>query len=141
MNDITPVLPSQPKTKRRSIKRKFLVALLVLSLLPMILFLAISRFVMMDVRDDTKAALIQRAHADIGRLTKNQAGIARAILDKIEGETQMAAFFAQALLRDPAAFGHTRSYSANEKPEDIQPPPNMFWRPASPGPPPNPRWT
>jgi sigma-B regulation protein RsbU (phosphoserine phosphatase) len=119
MADVTPVLPSQPKTKRRSIKTKFLLALLALSLAPLILFVAITRSVMMDAREDVKAALIQHAHADMGRMTKNQAAIARAMLDKVEVETQMAAFFAQALLRDPAAFGHTRSYSANEKPEDI----------------------
>jgi sigma-B regulation protein RsbU (phosphoserine phosphatase) len=119
MNDVKPVLTTQPKTKRRSIKTKFLLALLVLSLLPLILFVAITRFVLLDVREDIKAALIQRAHADIGRLTKSQASIASAMLDKVEAETQMVAFFAQALLRDPAAFGHTRSYSRFEKPKDI----------------------
>ena len=93
--------------------------MLVLSLLPLILFMAITRTVMVDVREDVRAALIRHAHADIGRLTRSQAIIASAILDKVEVETQMAAFFAQALLRDPGAFGHARSYSANEKPGDI----------------------
>ena len=41
MTDVTPVLPSQPTTKRRSIKTKFLLALLALSLLPLILIVAI----------------------------------------------------------------------------------------------------
>jgi len=91
MNDVTPVLTTQPKTKRRSIKTKFLLALLVLSLVPLILFVAISRSVVMDVRDDIKAALIQRATRDISRLTKSQASIARAMLDRVEAETQMVA--------------------------------------------------
>ena len=77
MNDATPVLTTRPKTKRRSIKTKILLALLVLSLAPLILFVAISRSVVMDVRDDIKAALIQRATRDISRLTKSQASIAR----------------------------------------------------------------
>ena len=119
MTDVTPALPSQPTTKRRSIKTKFLLALLTLSLLPLILFVAITRTVLVDMREDVRAALIRHAHADIGRLTRSQAIIASAILDKVEVETQMAAYFARALLRDPGAFGHTRSYSANEKPGDI----------------------
>jgi len=119
MTDVMPVMSFQPKTRRWSIKTKFLLALLALALAPLILFVAITRSVMMDAREDVKAALIQHAHADMGRMTGNQAAIARAMLDKVEVETQMAAFFAQALLRDPAAFGRTRSYSANEKPEDI----------------------
>ena len=119
MIDVTPAPPSQPKTKRRSIKTKFLVALLVLSLLPLILFVAITRSVLLDARDDVKAALMRQAHREISLQDKNQATIATAMFAQVEAETQMAAFFAQALLRDPAAFGHTRSYSANEKPEDI----------------------
>src|SRR5271156_6842620 len=107
MTDITPAPPSQPKTKRRSIKTKFLVALLVLSLLPLILFVAITRSVLLDVGDDLRAALIRNAHREIGLLDRNQATIATAMLAKVEAETQMTAFFAQALLRDPAAFGHT----------------------------------
>jgi len=119
VTDVARVLPSQLKSKRRSIKTKILVALLVLSLLPLILFVAITRFVMMDAREDIRATLIQHVQADIGRLTNNQANIARAMLDKVEVETRTAAFFAQALLRHPGAFGHTRSYSASEKPEDV----------------------
>ena len=119
MTDVKPAPPSQLKTKRRSIKTKFLVALLVLSLLPLILFVAITRSVLLDVRDDVKAALIRNAHKEIGLLNRNQATIATAMLAKVEAETQMAAFFARALLRNPSAFGHARSYSANEKPEDI----------------------
>jgi serine phosphatase RsbU (regulator of sigma subunit) len=119
MVDVTPALPPQPTTKRRSIKTKFLLALLSLSLLPLILFVAVTRSVMMDLREDVRAALIQHAQADIGRLASSQATIATAMLDKVEAETQMAAYFARELLRDPGAFGHTRSYSANEKPEDI----------------------
>jgi sigma-B regulation protein RsbU (phosphoserine phosphatase) len=114
----TPVLTAQRKTKRTSIKTKFLLALLVLSLLPLILFMAIARYVMMDLRNEVKKEFLQSAHADIGRLAKSQAAIARAMLGKVEMETQTAAFFAQALLRDPAAFSHTRSYSASDKPED-----------------------
>jgi serine phosphatase RsbU (regulator of sigma subunit) len=119
MNDVTPVLTTQPKTKHRSIKTKFLLALLALSLLPLILFVAITRSVLSDVQDDVEANIIHHAHADVARLAKNQATIATAILDKVEMETRMAAFFAQALLRDPGAFDHTRSYPASEKPQDI----------------------
>ena len=119
MTDVTPAPPSQPNTKRRSIKTKFLVALLVLSLLPLILFVAITRSVLLDARDDVKTALIRQAHREISLQDKNQATIATAMFAQVEAETQMAAFFAQALLHNPAAFGHTRSYSTNEKPEDI----------------------
>jgi sigma-B regulation protein RsbU (phosphoserine phosphatase) len=118
MADVTAVLRSSPKTRRRSIKTKFLVALLLLSLLPLLLFAAITRYITMDLRHHVKEDLIQHAHEDIARLAKSQATIASAMLDKIEGETQLAAFFFQSLLRDPSAFGHTRSYSADEEPED-----------------------
>ena len=138
MTDVAPVMSSQPKTRRRSIKTKFLVALLALALAPLILFVAITHSVMVDLREDVKAALIRQAYRDIGLLDKNQAVIATAMLEKVEAETQMAAFFARALVRDPALgqidpIRRTRNRKT--------PPPNMFWRPASPWPPPNPRWT
>jgi phosphoserine phosphatase RsbU/P len=119
MTDVTSVPPAHPKTKRRSIKTRFLLALLALSLLPLILLVAITRYIMMDSRNEVKATLIRESRHDISQLAKNQATIANAMLDKIELETRTAAFFFEVLLRAPSAFGHTQSDSANEKPGDI----------------------
>ena len=94
MTDVTPVLPPQPMTKRWSIKTKFLVALLVLSLLPLILFVAIGRSELMSLQEDVKAALMRNGREDIGRLVGNQATIATAMREKVEVETRMAASFA-----------------------------------------------
>src|ERR1700678_326359 len=106
MTEVTPNLP-----KRRSIKTKILLTLLALSLLPLVLLAVITRSVMVDMRDDVKSELIRHAHEDLLRMAKAQAAIANAMLDKVVAETQMVAFFTQALLRDPVAFGHVRSYS------------------------------
>jgi sigma-B regulation protein RsbU (phosphoserine phosphatase) len=119
MADVMPAMPFRPKTGRWSIKTKFLLASLALALAPLILFVAITRSVMIDLREDVETALIRHAHRDIGLLDRNQAAIASGLLEKVEAETQMAAFYAEALLRDPGAYSQSRSYSANERAENI----------------------
>jgi|SRR5271165_6448837 len=118
MTDVTPVLPFQQRMKRRSIKAKILLALLSLSLLPLILFVLISHPGMVYVSEHVRSELIREAHKDLVRLAEDQATIASAILDRVAVETRMVAFFAQTLLRNPSAFGRARSYSAAEKPDD-----------------------
>jgi serine phosphatase RsbU (regulator of sigma subunit) len=118
MTDVTPVLPFRQRMKPRSIKARILLAMLSLSLLPLILFVLISRPGIVYVRDHVRSELIREAQGDLVRLAKGQAAIASAKLDKLAGETQTVAFFAQALLRNPSAFGRARSYSAAEKPDN-----------------------
>jgi len=118
MNDVTPVLTTQPKSKRRSIKTKILLALLALSLLPLILTVAINRARMVNVQEYVKSQLIEDANKDLRRTAERQAAIASAMLDKIEAETRMVAFFTEALLRNPAAFGGARAYSPAGQPHD-----------------------
>jgi sigma-B regulation protein RsbU (phosphoserine phosphatase) len=119
MADVMPAMPFRAKTKRWSIKTKFRLASLALALAPLILFVGITRSVMVDLREDVETALIRHAHRDIGLLDRNQAVIASAMLEKVEAETQMAAFYAEALLRDPGRPGQTRPDWANDKPGDI----------------------
>ena len=118
MTDPTPAQPSQSTQKRRSIKTKILLALLVVSLAPLVLFAGLGRYAMNRMREHVRAELVRHAREDLAEAAKNQAAFASAMLDKVEGEARMVAFFTEALLRDPAAFGHTRSYSAAEKPDD-----------------------
>src|ERR1700730_18414102 len=118
MTDVTPVLPFRQRMKPRSIKARILLAMLSLSLLPLILFVLISRPGIVYVRDHVRSELIREAQGDLVRLAKGQAAIASAKLDKLAGETQTVAFFAQALLRNPSAFGRARSHSAAEKPDN-----------------------
>lgn len=106
------------KTKHRSIRSKILFALLVLALLPLILFMAISRSGMVDVREHVRSELVQDAQGDLARVARDQATIANAMLDKVASETRMVAFAAEVLLRNPSAFGQVRSYSATERPDD-----------------------
>ena len=111
MIDVTPAQPSQSKLNRRSIKTKILLALLTLSLLPLILTVAINRARMVNVQEYVKSRLKQEAKKDLLRVATRQADIASAMLDNVEAETRMAAFFTEALLRNPAAFGGAGSYS------------------------------
>ena len=111
MTDVGPVLPSKPKTKRRSIKTKVLLALLVLSLLPLILFVAISRPGIAYVREYVRSEFIRVARQNLVRSAQDQAAIVSAKLDKIAEETRTAAFLAEALLRN-------RSHFAAAKPEN-----------------------
>ena len=68
MTDVTPVLPSQPKTKHRSIGTKFLLALLALSLLPLILLVAISRPGTAYVREHVRSQFVRIARENLVRL-------------------------------------------------------------------------
>src|ERR1700733_8749946 len=118
MTEVTLNSPCRQASKRRSIKTKILLTLLALSILPLVLLAVITRTVMVDMREDVKSELIRHAHQDLLRMAKAQATVANAMLDKVEAETQMVAFFTQALLRDPVAFGHVQSYSPIERPDD-----------------------
>jgi hypothetical protein len=115
MTDVTPVLSFYQRLKPRSIKAKILLALLALSLLPLILFVASSHPGIVYVRDHVRSELIRDARKDLVQSAKDQATIASAMLDRVEVEMRMAAFFAEALLRNPSAFGRARSESAAEK--------------------------
>src|SRR5271166_4518162 len=118
MIEVTPALPSQPKLKHRSIKTKILLALLTLSLLPLILGVAINRARMVDVQEYVKSRLKQEAVRELVRVATRQAAIANAMLDNVEGETRTFAFFTEALLRNPAAFGAAQPSSSSGRPDD-----------------------
>src|SRR5271166_1967120 len=101
MTEVTPAKPSRPTPKRRSIKTKILLALLVVSLAPLILFAGLGRYAMNTMREHVRAELVRHAREELVLLAKNQAAFVSAVLDKVEVETGMVAFFTQALLRDP----------------------------------------
>jgi len=101
MTDVAQAQPSEPPLKPRSIKTKIL---LTLSLLPLILTVAIDRARMADVEEYLKSRLVREAQKDILRVAVRQAGIANAILDNVEEQTQMVAFLTEAVLRSPTAF-------------------------------------
>ena len=115
---MTAALARQERKHCRPIRVKILFALLMMSLLPLIAYVAISGFGVGDVRQRVKTELIRDAQKNLVRLARDQASIANAMLDKVETETRMVAFFAQHLLNRPSAFGHVRSYSATERPKD-----------------------
>ncbi len=119
MTEVTPAKPSQPTPKRRSIKTKILLALLTLSLGPLILGVAINRARMTDVQEDIRSRLKQEANKVLLQSAARQAAIASAMLDKVEAETRMVAFFTETLLRNPAAFGGTRSNSPEGQPHGL----------------------
>ena len=74
-----------------SIKAKILIALLVVSLLPLLLFVVISRTGMVDVRDRVKTAFIADAKEGLLQLAEDQAVIADAMLDQVDAETRLVA--------------------------------------------------
>jgi sigma-B regulation protein RsbU (phosphoserine phosphatase) len=118
MIDVTPVPPSQPKTKRCwSIKTKILLALLALSLFPLILFVVISHPGINYVQGHIRSDLIEESQKDLVRLAEDQATIASANLDKVADETRTAAFLVQALMGG-ASFGGAGSHSVAEKPDN-----------------------
>src|SRR5208337_4994204 len=110
MTDVTPAPPSQPKTKRRSIKTKFLLALLALSLLPLILIVAMGYPGIVYVQE-------RMGRGDLLRFANDVSTIVGVKLDKIAAATRTAAFATQALLRNPSAFGEARSECTAEKPD------------------------
>ena len=101
MIDVTPVPPSRPKTRRWSIKTKFLLWLLVLSLLPLILAGLISLPWVVIVREQVRSDLIGVARHHLVRFAEDQATIVSAKLDKVVDETRTAALLVQALLPTP----------------------------------------
>jgi hypothetical protein len=118
MTDVKPVLPSQPTTKRRSIKTRFLLWLLVLSLLPLGLLVAISHYRTGWVQEHVRSELIRVARYHLVRLAEDQATIISNKLDKVADETRTAAFLVQALPANPAAFSGARSECTAEKPDN-----------------------
>ena len=104
MAEVTQAKPSEPPLKRRSIKTKILLALLTLSLLPLILTVAINRARMTDVQEYVKSRLVREAQKDLLRVAVRQAGTAEAILDNVERQTRTVAFLTEAVLRNPTAF-------------------------------------
>lgn len=118
MTDVTPASFFLQRLKRRSIKAKIFLALLAVSLLPLILFVVIDHDGIVYVREHVRSELITEARKDLVQTAMDQATIASAMLDKVAVETRMAAFFAEALLRNPSASGRARSSSAAEKPDN-----------------------
>lgn len=118
MIEVTQAKPSEPPLRRRSIKTKILLALLTLSLGPLILGVAINRSRMVDVQRYVSTQLKQEAEKDLLRAAKRQASIANAMLDNVEVETRIVASFTEALLRNPAAVAGAHSYLPAGQPHD-----------------------
>jgi serine phosphatase RsbU (regulator of sigma subunit) len=95
--------------KLGSIKAKIILALLAVSLLPLLFFVAISRTGMVDVREHVKAELIADAQDSLVQLTGDQAAIADAMLNQIESETNLLAHMAALLLRGQSALDYGRA--------------------------------
>ncbi len=87
-----------PAMKPRSIKVKILLALLAVSLLPLFLFVVISRVGMVEVRDRVKTAVMGDAKEGLLQLAEDQAIIADAMLGQVDAETRLAAHFTRVLL-------------------------------------------
>jgi serine phosphatase RsbU (regulator of sigma subunit)/anti-sigma regulatory factor (Ser/Thr protein kinase) len=81
----------RPAMKPKSIKAKILLALLAVSLLPLFLFVVISRVGMVEVGDRVKTALIGDAQERLEQLAEDQAVIADAMLSQIDAETRLVA--------------------------------------------------
>jgi serine phosphatase RsbU (regulator of sigma subunit) len=111
LTGVKPVWSFQPKTRRWSIKTKFLLALLALSLAPMILFVAMGYPGIVYVQE-------RMGRGDLRRLAKDQAVIVSVKLDKISAATETAAFLVQSLLANPSAFGGAQSACTAEKPDN-----------------------
>ncbi|WP_294540608.1 SpoIIE family protein phosphatase [uncultured Rhodoblastus sp.] len=104
MNEFTPAPPAPTTQKRRSIKTKILLALLTLSLLPLIIAVTINRVRMLEVEKYVKSRLVREAEKDLRRVAIRQAEKANNILDKIERQTRTVAFFTETVLQNPAAL-------------------------------------
>ncbi|MBU1777410.1 MAG: hypothetical protein KJ899_12335, partial [Gammaproteobacteria bacterium] len=85
--------------KPKSIKVKILLALLAVSLLPLFLFVVISRIGMVEVGDRVKTTLIREAEERLEQLAEDQAIIADAMLSQVDAETRLAAHSTRMLLR------------------------------------------
>jgi sigma-B regulation protein RsbU (phosphoserine phosphatase) len=106
--------------KPKSIKAKILLALLAVSLLPLFLFVVISRIGMVEVGDRVKTALIGDAQERLEQLAEDQAIIADAMLSQVDAETRLAAHFTKVLLR-------VRSVGADSAAETMDQPPGLSY--------------
>lgn len=94
--------------KPKSIKAKILLALLAVSLLPLFLFVVISRIGMVEVEARVRTALIRDAQEGLEQLAEDQAIIADAMLSQIDAETRLVAHSINVLLNAPSAAGRGR---------------------------------
>ncbi len=70
------------------------------------------------VSDSTKA-LKDQAEEHLLRLAKDQATISNTLFEKVEAETDIITKYASILWNNPSSFKYKRSYSQEEKPDDI----------------------
>ncbi len=70
------------------------------------------------VSDSTKA-LKDQAEKHLLRLAKDQATISNTLFEKVEAETDIMTKYASILWNNPSSFKYKRSYSQEEKPDDI----------------------
>lgn len=96
-----------PTRRFRSIQTKLLLALLLLSLLPLLLLLVSGRGGMLRLRAQLQAELVEDARASLVRLAADQAAIAGAMLSQVEVETRLLAQAVPALLAARAAGGES----------------------------------
>ena len=104
--------------KPRSIKIKILLALLAVSLLPLFLFVVISRIGMVEVGDRVKTELIADAKERLLQLAEDQSVIADAMLSQVDAETKLVAHFTRMLLSGQSAIGYGRTEAATEAKHD-----------------------
>jgi len=70
------------------------------------------------VSDSTKA-LRDQAEEHLLRLAKDQAIISNTLFEKVEAETDIMTKYVSILWNNPSSFKYKRSYSQEEKPDDI----------------------
>ena len=107
-----------PRLELETIRSRILIALLALSLLPLVLVVIVSRWSMADVRARVRTELVADAERNLGQLAADQAASADAILNKVEAETNAAAAAAQLVLRNGSALAPHRVYSRAQRPPD-----------------------
>jgi len=68
---------------------------------------------------DSTEALKDQAEENLLRLAKDQATISNTLFEKVEAETDIMTQYASTLWNNPSSFKYKRSYSQEEKPDDI----------------------
>lgn len=68
---------------------------------------------------DSTEALKDQAEENLLRLAKDQATISNTLFEKVEAETDIITKYASILWNNPSSFKYKRSYSQEEKPDDI----------------------
>ena len=68
---------------------------------------------------DSTEALKDQAEEHLLRLAKDQATISNTLFEKVEAETDIITKYASILWNNPSSFKYKRSYSQEEKPDDI----------------------